>query len=119
LEPKMVLEHSTKKGYKIFAYVVSGRGYFDPSRSNPIDAEHVVLFKEGEKVEIHTEDRSLQCLLISGKPIDEPVAWLGPIVMNTQEELKTAFDELEEGTFLKNPKPARKPPEVHSSFYKP
>jgi len=118
MEPKTVLEHSTKKGYKVFAYVVSGRGYFGPSKSNPIDAEHVVVFKEGEKVQINTEDRSLRFLLISGKPIDEPVAWLGPIVMNTQEELKTAFDELEEGTFLKNPKRARKPPEVHSSFYK-
>ncbi|MGD0978002.1 MAG: pirin family protein [Candidatus Bathyarchaeia archaeon] len=119
MEPKTVLEHSTKKGYKVFAYVVSGRGCFDPSKSNSTDVEQVVIFKEGEKVKIRTEDRSLRCLLISGKPIGEPVAWLGPIVMNTQEELKTAFDELEEGTFLKNPKRARKPPKLHSSFYKP
>jgi len=116
--PKTAFERSIKKGYKVFAYVVSGEGVFDPSKSNSTGSEHVVIFKDGEKVKIQTESESLRFLLISGKPIAETVAWVGPIVMNTQEELKTAFDELEEGTFLKNAKRARKPPELYSSFYK-
>ena len=119
MEPRTALERSTKKGYKVFAYVIDGHGYFDPSTSKSTNAEQVVIFRQGEKVNIRTEDKSLRFLLISGKPIDEPVAWLGPIVMNTQEELKTAFDELDEGTFLKSPRRTRKPPELHSSFYNP
>jgi len=119
MEPRTVFQRSAKRGYKVFAYVISGLGCFDPSTSNSTNVEQVVIFKEGEKVKIRTEDRSLRFLLVSGKPIGEPVAWLGPIVMNTQEELKTAFNELEEGTFLKNPKRTRKPSELHSSFYKP
>ncbi|MGD0057711.1 MAG: pirin-like C-terminal cupin domain-containing protein, partial [Methanomassiliicoccales archaeon] len=99
--PKTAFERSIKKGYKVFAYVVSGEGVFDPSKSNSTDVEQVVIFKEGEKVKIRTEDRSLRCLLISGKPIGEPVAWLGPIVMNTQDELENAFQELRQGTFIK------------------
>jgi redox-sensitive bicupin YhaK (pirin superfamily) len=49
-----------------------------------------------------TEDHEARCLLISGKPIGEPVAWYGPIVMNTREELQLAFEEYEQGTFLKH-----------------
>ena len=49
-------------------------------------------------------DEGIRFLLISGKPLQEPVAWYGPIVMNTQEQLRTAFDELQEGTFLKHAK---------------
>ncbi|MGA2768630.1 MAG: pirin family protein [Candidatus Bathyarchaeia archaeon] len=118
LEPNAQLEHSTKKGHGAFAYVIGGRGYFDQQRSNPIDAEQVVVFSGGEKVKISTGDNSLRCLMISGKPVGEPVAWLGPIVMNTQEELRTAFSELDRGTFLRNPKAARNPPELHPTYYK-
>jgi len=53
-------------------------------------------------VAISTEDIPVRFLLVSGKPIKEPVAWYGPIVMNTQEELRTAFEEYENGTFLKH-----------------
>jgi hypothetical protein len=118
MEPNTTLEHSTKRGYKVFAYVINGRGYFDTSKSSTTDVEHIIIFKGGEKVKISAENSELRYLLISGKPIGEPVAWLGPIVMNTQEELKTAFDELEEGTFLKNPEVSKKPPELHPTFYK-
>ncbi len=117
LEPNCQLEHSVKSGHKAFAYVVSGRGYFDQSKSGLIDSEHVALFGGGERIKINTGDDSLRFLLISGEPIGEPVAWLGPIVMNTQEELRTAFRELDEGTFLRNPKVARKPPELHRAYY--
>jgi redox-sensitive bicupin YhaK (pirin superfamily) len=118
MEPNTALERHTEKGYKVFAYIIDGQGYFDHAKSTAIGVEHVVTFETGERVKISTADRSLRCLLISGKPIGEPVAWLGPIVMNTQEELKIAFDELEEGIFLKNTKASKRLPELHPTFYK-
>lgn len=118
MEPGVMFEHSTKRGHKVFAYVVEGGGYFELSKSKSMDAEHVVIFGKGETVVVSTENRSLRFLLISGKPIGEPVAWLGPIVMNTQEELRNAFNELDEGTFLKTSSEAKRPSEIHDTFYK-
>jgi redox-sensitive bicupin YhaK (pirin superfamily) len=64
----------------------------------------LILFENGNTVRIETENDSIRFLLISGKPIGENVAWHGPIVMNTQEELRQAFEEFREGTFLKHKK---------------
>jgi hypothetical protein len=61
----------------------------------------LVLFDRGDEIEIHAGEDGIRFLLVSGKPLVEPVAWYGPIVMNTQEELRLAFEELERGTFLK------------------
>jgi redox-sensitive bicupin YhaK (pirin superfamily) len=61
-----------------------------------------VVFDDGEEVVVSTEGESVRFLLVSGKPIGEPVAWYGPIVMNTQEELEIAFDEYRNGTFIKH-----------------
>ena len=60
----------------------------------------LVLFDRGDEVVVEAGEAGVRFLLVSGKPLEEPVAWYGPIVMNTQEELKRAFDELEAGTFL-------------------
>ena len=65
-------------------------------------AEDVVLYGDGDEVIITTEDSPVRFLLVSGRPIGEPVAWYGPIVMNTQEELRVAFEEYEKGTFVKH-----------------
>ncbi|MBY8988578.1 MAG: pirin family protein, partial [Candidatus Lokiarchaeota archaeon] len=65
-------------------------------------AEHLVIFREGDEVLIQTKDKPVRFLLISGKPIGEPVAWQGPIVMNTEEELRIAFNEYNKGTFIKH-----------------
>jgi len=62
----------------------------------------LVLFNDGDEMVVFTEEKGVRFLLISGKPIGEPVAWYGPIVMNTQEELKIAFDEYRQGTFIKH-----------------
>lgn len=104
MESNTEFEHPVKEGYKAFAYVIGGNGYFDDS-GRSTDTEHLVIFKDGDKVKITSGDRSLRFLLISGKPLGEPVAWYGPIVMNTQEELKTAFDEYQKGTFIKHEHP--------------
>jgi redox-sensitive bicupin YhaK (pirin superfamily) len=60
-----------------------------------------VLFDQGDEVVVKGGDNGIRFLLVSGQPLQEPVAWYGPIVMNTQAELQRAFDELEQGTFLK------------------
>jgi redox-sensitive bicupin YhaK (pirin superfamily) len=60
-----------------------------------------VLFDRGDEVTVQAGDAGIRFLLVSGQPLEEPVAWYGPIVMNTQEQLRQAFEELKRGTFLK------------------
>jgi redox-sensitive bicupin YhaK (pirin superfamily) len=67
-----------------------------------IENEMLVLFGDGESISVSTEEEPVRFLLISGKPINEPVAWRGPIVMNTHEELRLAFEEFQNGTFIKH-----------------
>ena len=87
-----------------FSYEVEGRNYFDIER-HPFAADgDLVLFADGEEIAVSTEAEPVRFLLMSGKPIGEPVAWYGPIVMNTQEELRIAFEEYENGTFIKHGK---------------
>jgi redox-sensitive bicupin YhaK (pirin superfamily) len=94
--------HSVHSGYTVFAYVVGGNGYFSPSRKVITEVENLVIFGDGEELIITAGEKDLRFLLISGRPINEPVAWYGPIVMNTQSELKIAFEEYQKGTFLKH-----------------
>jgi len=94
-------EHGIKRGYKSFAYVIEGDGYFDSEKEKSTGNEHLVIFKDGDKVNIKAGEKGLRFLLISGKPLGEPVAWAGPIVMNTQEELDLAYREYRNGTFIK------------------
>jgi len=61
----------------------------------------LVLFDRGDDVVVQAGDEGIRFLLVSGKPLEEPVAWYGPIVMNTQEQLQQAYDELRRGTFIK------------------
>ena len=60
-----------------------------------------MVFDRGDEVEVQAGPDGIRFLLVSGKPLNEPVAWYGPIVMNTQKQLQDAFEELEKGTFLK------------------
>lgn len=95
--------HATKTGHTVFAYTPwrSGKGSFAPG-VGPVGPEHLIVFGDGDSLEITANDESARFLLISGQPIGEPVAWYGPIVMNTQEELRVAFEEYQRGTFLKH-----------------
>jgi redox-sensitive bicupin YhaK (pirin superfamily) len=77
-------------------------GWFDTSPPAEADNCSLVLFDRGDEVEVEGGEDGVRFLLVSGKPLEEPVAWYGPIVMNTQEQLRQAFDELQEGTFLKH-----------------
>ncbi len=98
---RSAFRHQVKRGHTVFAYVIDGGGCFDPG-DRLFGPENLVLFGEGDEVSITTNDMSVRFLLVSGKPIGEPVAWNGPIVMNTQEELTTAFAEDRNGTFIKH-----------------
>jgi len=62
----------------------------------------LVLFDSGDEVTVQAGDKGIRFLLVSGKPIREPVAWYGPIVMNTQAELQQAVSDLRSGTFIKS-----------------
>jgi len=88
IAPGIEFEHNIKKGQKAFAYVIDGSGYFEAGNKVLIGREHLVIFKDGDYVKIKANDKELRFLLISGKPLGEPVAWYGPIVMNTQKELE-------------------------------
>jgi redox-sensitive bicupin YhaK (pirin superfamily) len=100
-----------------FAYVFAGGGKFcnasgpltvpteavgwaDTTPPAEADNRSLVLFDRGDEVMVQAGEEGVRFLLVSGKPIQEPVAWYGPIVMNTQEQLRRAFEQLEEGTFL-------------------
>jgi redox-sensitive bicupin YhaK (pirin superfamily) len=72
------------------------------SETGLIGPESLVLFDDGDQLMLTTADEAVRFLLVSGKPIREPVAWYGPIVMNSREELQTAFEEYRNGTFIKH-----------------
>ena len=91
--------HETDPAYTAFIYVIGGKGSTD---SQAIENGTLVLFDAGDHVAISAANEPLRLLLLTGKPLNEPVAWRGPIVMNTQAELETAFREYHEGTFIKN-----------------
>ena len=96
--------HDTKRGHTVLAYVIGGTGYFDKEKSGRIKNGSLCLYEDGDRCVIAADKEPVRFLLISGKPINEPVAWYGPIVMNTEEELETAFEEYRNGTFLKHQK---------------
>jgi quercetin 2,3-dioxygenase len=93
--------HGAMRGYTVFAYIFEGSGRFEGLQGRPLASGHLILFSDGDQVAVATGDAPARFLLVSGKPIGEPIAWRGPIVMNTPEELNTAFDEYRSGTFIK------------------
>lgn len=101
IQPHSEFNHPVKKGHNAFAYVIKGKGYFEDPKDHFVDNETLVIYKNGDDVKITAGDEELRFLLISGKPLKEPVAWRGPIVMNTEEELRVAFEEYHNGTFIK------------------
>ena len=106
-------------GRHAFAYVIAGAGKFcdaagplsvptesagwaDASPPREVENRALVLFGDGDEISVQADDEGVRFQLVSGKPLREPVAWYGPIVMNTQAELRQAFEELDRGTFLRN-----------------
>jgi len=82
------------------AVPTEGVGWSDTVVPTAAENRSLVLFDRGDEVVVQAGDDGVRFLLVSGKPLEEPVAWYGPIVMNTQEQLREAFGELDRGTFL-------------------
>ena len=76
-------------------------GWSDTAPPREADDRSLVLCDSGEEVVVQAGDDGVRFLLVSGRPLGEPVAWYGPIVMNTQEELQQAVSEMQRGTFIK------------------
>jgi hypothetical protein len=138
IPPGGTISHTENQGRTVFAYVVEGKGFFDDRRDTyafeiegrryfdlegeaTIGPGNAVLYGDGRGVRITGGDEGVRFLLISGQPLREPVAWYGPIVMNTQEELRVAFQEYRNGTFIKyrGPRwrPAQENPEKGGYFW--
>ena len=104
----VAFRHPVPRDYNVFAYVLEGAGRFDCGAGASLAAETLVGFGDGDEIAAVGDAGPVRFILASGRPIGEPVAWKGPIVMNTQAELETAFRELEEGTFVKG-EPVKEP----------
>lgn len=100
VRPGAVFTHAIKRGHNAFAYVIEGRGAFG-DEGQAVDAGRLAVFEDGDEVKATAGADGVRFLLVAGQPIREPVAWGGPIVMNTEAELQTAFEEYNNGTFIK------------------
>lgn len=93
--------HNIPEGHTAIVYILAGEGSFDES-SVAHRPETVLLFERtGSQVRVETKETPVRFLLVAGKPLGEPVAWRGPIVMNTRAELDIAFEEYKNGTFVR------------------
>lgn len=85
----------------VLIYILEGEGFFGPDGGRAVGRRTAVIFGRGDAFFAKAGAEGLRFVLFAGRPLREPVAWGGPIVMNTQEELQTAFRELTQGTFIK------------------
>jgi hypothetical protein len=122
IPPRVTKRIPVESSRHAFAYVFDGSGSFrDASAPQGVRTDRVsaggrdagseapqetsnrslVLFDSGDEITVQAGPQGMRFLLVSGQPLQEPVAWQGPIVMNTQQELQQAYDELRRGTFIK------------------
>ncbi len=102
MESNKEFYHKIRRGQTAFAYIFEGSGFFGHEDQGPIGLEHTVIFSDGDEVHIRSGKDKLRFLLVSGVPLHEPIAWRGPVVMNSERELETAFHEIREGNFVKH-----------------
>jgi quercetin 2,3-dioxygenase len=98
-------ELPTHPGFTVFAHAIDGAGVFAGDDARPVSSGETVLFGPGGPVRVRAQDGGVRFLLVSGRPLHEPVAWYGPIVMNRQDELLQAMRELKSGDFIKHRRP--------------
>jgi hypothetical protein len=95
-------KHPVEKDHTAFAYVFEGQGLFGGNNAEKtINHPRLVEFGDGDFVTVKATDQHVRFLLVSGKPLNEPIARYGPFVMNTQEEIQQALEDLRNGTFVK------------------
>lgn len=104
LSPESEFHYKVKPGYTVLAYIIEGSAKFDPSTPE-IPEGNLVIFGEGDEVKITTRNKSVSFILLSGRPLREPIAWYGPIVMNTHEQILEALSDLRKGTFIRHKNP--------------
>jgi redox-sensitive bicupin YhaK (pirin superfamily) len=103
LEPGASTIIPVSPGNTVFAYILDGSVNFSPDTRDYVERRRAVLLSDGDGVCLSASESSgARLVLFSGAPLKEPVAWGGPIVMNTREELELAFRELDENTFIKH-----------------
>jgi redox-sensitive bicupin YhaK (pirin superfamily) len=100
IKPASTIMIPTKKEDTVFAYIMTGKAVFE-EKGLLLDPKQAVLFHEGEELMIKTNESDVRFFLFMAPKLSEPVAWGGPIVMNTEEELRLAFQELRNNTFIK------------------
>lgn len=103
VKPGRTWTHPTPRGHTVFAYLFEGAGCFGGSEDETCALDGtLVLFGAGDEVRVKAGDQGARFLLVGGLALHEPIAWGGPIVMSTEEELRTAFQEYRDGTFVKH-----------------
>ncbi len=98
-------EYGVPKDDAVFAYVFEGRGDFGKTSDNEsieVEALKLVVFDDGDVIKVNASDQGVRFLLVSGKPLNEPISRYGPFVMNTREEIQEALTDLQRGTFVKS-----------------
>jgi len=101
LGPDTVFTHPVQPGYTAIAYVIGGEGTFDEKEGHRMGNQDLILFGDGSSFWVRSSGSGMRFIFLSAKPIGEPVAWRGPIVMNTREELRLAYKEYADGTFIR------------------
>ncbi len=101
IEPGGEWSLDTDSGSTVFLYIIQGSGVFEPAGATEYPEKQAVLFNEGDRLWVKAGEAGMRFLLLSARPLKEPIAWGGPIVMNTKEELDLAFQELDSNTFIK------------------
>ncbi|MBI5817253.1 MAG: hypothetical protein HZB09_02390 [Candidatus Yonathbacteria bacterium] len=93
--------HRVPKDHTVLLYIIKGNIVVGDKTEESVSAGNIILTESGENISCTTKNSDSQFLLIVGEPIGEPVAWYGPIVMNTEDEIKLALEEYQNGTFAK------------------
>jgi len=103
IPPKKMFSQIIKRGHTTFAYVFEGGGQLEAEESDTavtITSPRLIVFDEGDAVSVRAAEQGMRFLLVSGKPLNEPIARYGPFVMNTQAEIEQALADLKNGTFI-------------------
>ena len=103
LAPEAGWTLATEAELTLFVYVIAGAGQFEDAERGPLHGKQAALFHPGETLAVRASAEGTRFLLFAGAPLREPIAWGGPIVMNTPQELRQAFQELNDGTFIQKP----------------